>query len=127
MDFLGKIMKLKPIYFYTGLIVIVIAFLFITSRNNSNIIPGNNIQNSEIPQDEIHKGMTPPGQPAPNKSNVSAAIIKQMEILKKDMEWTKNESYPNDSNGLNLRGTRTKPYNPNGGNYNRHCWMRLKS
>jgi len=86
MDFLGKNMKFKPIYFYAGLIIIVIAYLIISTGNNRNSVVSNNIQDQEMPQDDIHKGMTPPGQSSPNKGNVSASVLKKLEILKEDYE-----------------------------------------
>lgn len=79
-------MKIKPIYLYPGLIVVVIIVLILTTGDSGRVIPAGKLNDKEMPQDQIHKGMTPPGKTAPDKSNVSASVLKQMEILKKDMD-----------------------------------------
>ncbi len=81
-------MKLKPVYFYLGLVIIVIIFLVISTQNGGkkDLTLNTNTENKEMPQDKIHKGMNPPGQQAPSKSNVSGDILKHMEFLKKEVE-----------------------------------------
>ena len=85
-------MKIKPFYFYAGLVVIVIIFLIISTQNNDNKNLVSNQQDQEMPQDDIHKGMNPPGQQAPSKSNVSGDIMRHMEFLKKQVEESPNDT-----------------------------------
>ena len=86
-------MKIKPAYFYLGLVVIVIAYLIISTQNSSNNKNlASNLQNKEMPQDDIHKGMNPPGKEAPSKSNVSGDILRHMEFLKKEVEKSPNDT-----------------------------------
>ena len=85
-------MKIKPTYFYLGLVVIVIIYLFISTQSNDNKNLASNSQNKEMPQDDVHKGMNPPGQQTPSKSNVSGDILKHMELLKKDVEKNPNDT-----------------------------------
>ena len=76
-------MKIKPVYFYLGLALIVVVYLLVsTQKNNVNGIV-TDPANKEINSDDIHQGMNPPGQQAPSKSNVSGDILRHMEFLKK--------------------------------------------
>ncbi len=85
-------MKLKPIYFYPGLLIIVVIFLIVSTDNNRVNTATANLQDKEMPADEIHKGMTAPGQQAPGKGNVSSDIMKHMEDLKKAFEENPNDT-----------------------------------
>lgn len=77
-------MRFKPLYAYLSLVVVLIVLLIVfTQKNKSNEIPGD-INKQEIPNDDIHKGLQ--NGDAPNKSNVSADIIRKMEELKKEAE-----------------------------------------
>ena len=82
-------MKFKPLYAYLGLIVILIALLFLFSRKN-NDTTAREITSQEVPNDDIHKGLK--NSQAPNKSNVSADIIRKMEELKKAAEDNPNDT-----------------------------------
>ncbi len=82
-------MRFKPLYAYLGLVVILIALLFLFSRKNNNTAT-REIANQEVPNDDIHNGLKN-GQ-APNKSNVSADIIRKMEELKKAAEENPNDT-----------------------------------
>ena len=83
-------MKFKPLYAYLSLIVILIVLLVVfTQKNKSNETAGD-ITNQEIPNDDIHKGLQ--NGEAPNKSNVSADIIRKMEELKKEAEENPNDT-----------------------------------
>ena len=83
-------MKFKPLYAYLSLIVILIVLLVVfTQKNKSNETAGD-ITNQEIPNDDIHKGLQ--NGEAPNKSNVSADIIRKMEELKKEAEKNPNDT-----------------------------------
>jgi cytochrome c-type biogenesis protein CcmH/NrfG len=74
-------MKLKPIYIYSGVIVLAIIFLvFFTTTDNSNV--PESIQSNQMPNDDIHKGLQQP----PGKSNVSSEVKRHLEVLKKAVE-----------------------------------------
>jgi tetratricopeptide (TPR) repeat protein len=74
-------MKIKPIYIYGSVVVLAIIFLvFFTSRNDSNI--PENVQNNQMPDDDIHKGLQQP----PGKDNVSSEVKRHLEMLKKEVE-----------------------------------------
>ena len=83
-------MKFKPLYAYLSLIVILIVLLVVfTQKNKSNETAGD-ITNQEMPNDDMHKGLQ--NGEAPNKSNVSADIIRKMEELKKEAEKNPNDT-----------------------------------
>ena len=83
-------MKFKPLYAYLSLIVILIVLLVVfTQKNKSNETAGD-ITNKEMPNDDMHKGLQ--NGEAPNKSNVSADIIRKMEELKKEAEENPNDT-----------------------------------
>jgi tetratricopeptide (TPR) repeat protein len=84
-------MKLKPLYFYLGLIIIVIVYLIISTQFNDNKSIVADSQD-KLPRDEIHQGMNPPGQQAPGKNNVSGDILKHMAFLKKAVEENPNDT-----------------------------------
>ena len=78
-------MKIKPLYIYTGVVVLAIIFLvFFTSRNDSDI-PGN-INTNQMPDDDVHKGLKDQVQAPPGKGNVSSEIKHRLEMLKKAVE-----------------------------------------
>lgn len=76
-------MKIKPIYFYAGIIVIAAVLLIIFSSNpeKSTDVAGN-----KMPQDEIHKGLTPGGKSEPSVANVNEEVKQRMESLKESYE-----------------------------------------
>ena len=85
-------MKIKPVYFYLGLALIVVVYLLVsTQKNNVNGIV-TDPANKEINSDDIHQGMNPPGQQVPSKSNVSGDILRHMEFLKKAFEESPNDT-----------------------------------
>src|SRR3972149_4090029 len=92
MDILGKIMKFKPVYFYIGLIIIIITYLVISLSNSKNIKSPDDIRNKDIPKDKIHQEMTLPGQQVPGKSNVSAEVFQKLETLKNAFEKNPNDT-----------------------------------
>ena len=76
-------MKFKPLYAYLGLVVILVVLLLVfTQKNKSN--SSADVSNQEMPNDDVHKGLKNGG--SPNRSNVSADIIRKMEELKKSVE-----------------------------------------
>lgn len=92
MDLLGKIMKFKPVYLYIGLIIIIITYLVISLSGTKDINSAEDIQNKDIPKDEIHQGMILPGQQTPGKSNVSAEVFQKLETLKNAFEKSLNDT-----------------------------------
>ncbi|PJA98244.1 MAG: hypothetical protein CO128_08345 [Ignavibacteriales bacterium CG_4_9_14_3_um_filter_30_11] len=92
MDILGKIMKFRPVYLYLGLIIIIIMYLVISLSDTKNINSVADIQNKDIPKDEIHQGMTLPGQQVPGKSNVSAEVFQKLGTLKNAFEKSPNDT-----------------------------------
>lgn len=74
-------MKIKPIYIYGSVVVLAIIFLvFFNSGNDSNI--PQNVQNNQMPNDSIYKGLQAP----PGKNNVSSDVKHHIEMLKKAVE-----------------------------------------
>jgi len=78
-------MKIKPLYIYTGVVVLAIVFLvFFTSRNDSGV--PENINPNQMPDDDVHKGLKDQVQAPPGKGNVSSEIKHRLEMLKKAVE-----------------------------------------
>lgn len=77
-------MKSKTSYIYSivGLLVIaVIAFSIFTSNEEKAVDPHAGMEG--MPQDDIHKGLTPPdGQETPNKSNVRPEFYDRLDSVK---------------------------------------------
>jgi len=78
-------MNIKPLYLYGGIAVVAIAFLIFFTTKEDNEIPVN-INQKEMPEDDIHKGLENPVQNPPGKENVSGEIKHQMEKLKEEVE-----------------------------------------
>lgn len=76
-------MKIKPLYIYGAVIVLVIAFLLIFSTDSSKNADkkGGPLTGQEMPQDDIHKGLG-----NPSGANVPEEIKVKMEELKKAYE-----------------------------------------
>jgi tetratricopeptide (TPR) repeat protein len=73
-------MKIKLIYIY-GVIILVAALylIFFTGKDHANT---SNNSNKEMPQDDIHKGLTQ----SPNKENVEENVKHQLDMLKKEVD-----------------------------------------
>lgn len=85
-------MKIKPLYFYLGVALIVIVYLLVITQNNNGKRNVTDPADKEIQSGKIHQGMNPPGQQAPSKSNVSGDILRHMEFLKKAVEESPNDT-----------------------------------
>lgn len=86
-------MKFKIVYLYVVLALGVLVTLFILSSNSkSTEAPAGNIENQEMPNDEVHKGMQNPANGNPSKSNVSQEVYKKMDMLKKAVEANPNDT-----------------------------------
>ena len=64
-------MKIKPIYFYAGIIVIAAVLLIIFSSNPEK---SSDVTDNKMPQDEIHKGLTSGEKSKPSASNVNEEV-----------------------------------------------------
>ena len=78
-------MKIKPLYIY-GVVVIagLAVLLFFTSRDNENITA------DKMPQDDIHKQFNT--EQPPGKGNVAPEFYQQLEILRKEVEKTPDDT-----------------------------------
>ncbi len=87
MDFLGGKLKFRIAYLYVILAIgVVLTLIFLSGGNNSNEPASGNIENQQLPNDQIHKGLTNPGGSNPSKSNVSKEFYDKMDMLKKEVD-----------------------------------------
>ncbi len=83
-------MKIKPLYVYLSFFVAaIVVIIVLDAGRNKNLDTENFHQN--MPNDEIHKGITDGGE-APSKSNLRESAIKKMEELKKAVEANPNDT-----------------------------------
>ena len=84
-------MKIKPIYIYLGVFVIFIAaVLFFSNATKNSKTAG---ENSQMPNDDVHKGMTQQGSgEMPSKSNVMKEVVEKMNALKTAVEKNPNDT-----------------------------------
>jgi len=87
-------MKIKPIYMYGIIFVIIIAAIVFTSTNNSVEKSEVISPNSEMgmPNDSIHSGITGVAKDTPNKSNVSSEFWTKLEESKAEFEANPNDT-----------------------------------
>jgi lipopolysaccharide biosynthesis regulator YciM len=84
------LLKFKPGYIYIVLILTVVAvFIFVPKDDISKSEA--EVTDSQMPQDEIHKGLGSKEGP-PSKSNVTGNIKHQMEMMKKAVEDNPNDT-----------------------------------
>jgi tetratricopeptide (TPR) repeat protein len=102
-------MKVKPIYIYLGVFVIFVAALiyFSNTANKSNQAKAID-PNSQMPNDDVHKGMGTQKEEAPSKSNLREEALAKMESVKK--EYEKN---PNDTLKIREYADMMAPHKPN--------------
>jgi tetratricopeptide (TPR) repeat protein len=94
-DFLGGKLKFRIAYLYIILAIgVVITLIFLAGGNNNNNTEpaAGNIENQQMPNDDIHKGLGNPGGSNPSKSNVSQEFYQKMDMLKKDVEANPNDT-----------------------------------
>ncbi len=85
-------MKIKPLYVYLlGIALAVVVFFIVSKESGKSVTTQNNIVNQQMPQDNIHKGLSMNGQ-APNKNNVSKEIEQHMAMLKEAVEKSPNDT-----------------------------------
>ncbi len=89
-------MKIKALYIYISLAAAAAIFLIIVSQKDDalqNAKPTSSITNSEMPQDDIHKGLQAPGSQSPSKENVSSTYKHQIEMLDKEIKENPNDTF----------------------------------
>lgn len=76
-------MKIKPIYIYGAIFVLVAIILFFISDSDSTVAlkPVDKSQ-TKMPQDDFHKNLGNRQQQTPNSQNVNEEVIKKLESLK---------------------------------------------
>jgi tetratricopeptide (TPR) repeat protein len=94
MDFLGDIkMKLKPIYLYGIVALVVVVTLIIVSQSNSvdekiNI----DITDKQMPMDDVHKKLNNGVMQNPSGLNVSEEVKHKIDVMKKDVDANPNDT-----------------------------------
>ena len=86
--------RIKPIYAYPALIILVLlVFYFIPGNGSSvwnessnNAPPAEDISNKQMPKDTIHSKLNNPLSESPAKNNVMPNIVKHMKELKTDVD-----------------------------------------
>ncbi len=75
-------MKIKSLYIYLGVFVIALVSLAIFySSDETKVITKIDQNNTEMPNDDIHKGMQGAGESAPSSGNVSSDFKQKMDEL----------------------------------------------
>lgn len=93
MGFLGGIMKFKWVYVYPAVIILIIVILLLTTADKKTpAVHENEIENKEMPDDEVHKGLNNPASVPPNKQNVTSSVFEQLEELRKEVEKNPNDT-----------------------------------
>ncbi len=87
-------MKIKPLYIYLFGVVLAVAVFFFISHDSgmSNLPTQNEIANKKIPDDAVHRGLQNPNNQPPNKANVDATVMKHLDMLKKAVEESPNDT-----------------------------------
>ncbi|NWF88126.1 MAG: tetratricopeptide repeat protein [Ignavibacteriaceae bacterium] len=78
-------MKFKLRYLYGALLLIVVLTFFLVNNNNDKqkaLLTGE-IENKEMPDDAVHKGLE--NSNSPNKSNVSSSVFERLEKMKSEV------------------------------------------
>lgn len=84
-------MKIKTVYIYVGTFILFIAIIVLFSSNKEgSAVPGQ--QTAEMPNDEVHKDLQPPGSEAPSKSNVKQDAVAKMKALEEEVEKNPNDT-----------------------------------
>jgi len=83
--------KISYLYLLIGAAVIVVLFILSNEKSTPETTAGN-IENQEMPNDEVHKGLQNPVDGNPSKGNVSSEVYKKMDMLKKEVEANPNDT-----------------------------------
>ncbi len=80
--------KLTPQFVYPLFVLLLIVGLVIlvSLEDSEPTKPSNELNAENIPQDDIHKGLTQPNASAPSKDNVSEKFKQQIEMLRQAVE-----------------------------------------
>ena len=85
-------MKIKPLYIYTiGIVVIVFILVFFSSNDDSTKTESQSLT-EQIPDDDIHKNLNPPGDNSPSSNNVRDNFKQQLDKLKKIIDENPNDT-----------------------------------
>jgi tetratricopeptide (TPR) repeat protein len=84
--------NIKPIYIYgAGIIIAALVFIFLSQKDASDIAKGpGNVANKQMPNDDIHKGLT--GGKQPGKENVMEEVKQHLAMLKKAVDESPNDT-----------------------------------
>jgi tetratricopeptide (TPR) repeat protein len=75
-------LKFKPIYLYTGILIIIAIFLIIVTQSQpTNKNTKVDITSKQMPKDNLHKNLGMQEQ-SPSSSNVNDEVFKKLQILK---------------------------------------------
>lgn len=87
-------MKVRPLYIYLFGIILAAAVFFIVSSNSgtSKVPAQSQIANKQMPNDDIHKGLQNPNSESPDKNNVNPEVMKHLEMLKKAVDASPNDT-----------------------------------
>lgn len=87
-------MKIKLLYIYTVIVIVIIVILFFSVNNNNkhSAKAQSDLENKEMPNDEVHKGFNLPGKESPTKENVSASVSERLIELKTAVEKKPNDT-----------------------------------
>lgn len=84
-------MKLKPLYMYGIIFVIIIAAIIFTSSNDKKELTAVSNPQGEMPQDAVHQSMDGVDQ-GPSSSNVREDFWEKMDKYKADIEANPNDT-----------------------------------
>ena len=84
-------MKFRVIYIYIIFVIATLSFLIIV-LNSENTQVNNNIQQKQMPRDDIHKGIQSPTSPPPSKNNVSESFKQELSGLKEAVDKNPNDT-----------------------------------
>jgi tetratricopeptide (TPR) repeat protein len=86
-------MKFKPVYIYLAFIVVFgAAVVFFSSSANKSSKQGDLSASGQMPNDDIHKGMSSGKEEGPSKNNVMQDAIQKMNELKTYVEKNPNDT-----------------------------------
>lgn len=85
-------MKLKPIYLYGLVALIAIIILVIVSQTGSDEKLKTDINNKQMPMDDVHKNLNKGMMENPTSSNVSEEVKHKLDVMKKDVDANPNDT-----------------------------------
>lgn len=89
-------MKIKPLYIYGPLVIILLIFLFVYTNNTNTAKvsnePSGDINGKTMPNDSVHRNLQNPLSESPSGNNATDNAKHEVEMLKKEIE-----KHPNDT------------------------------